>query len=231
MRVTAADGGKSMLGSDGTAVWYSAGGKQVAIAGARQPDLPAHASASIRATGVVAGGRRVVWLSVWSGPVRKQIAIDRETGAVLAMITALRGRTVSTMKVSRVVYRPVSIATCVPPPAAVTQAADDTAVAAALGRPALKPHWLPKEMVAAGQFVGPCTCCGGKMAAFRYSAGLTSLTLFEMACPAACATARGCCVAPTNHALVETRTVAGLTVTAVGDLDQRTLGKVLDSLH
>lgn len=227
MHVTDANGRCCALGFDGKQHWYDAGQRQTAVDGQGQQPVPTRATSRILGAGRVAG-RPVVRLVVYSKPLRKEIAVDRKTGVILAMTTRQQRRVQSDMRVDRITYQPVQVAGCAT--ATTARAVSDADARKALGTPLLRPAWLPAGFVSTGVVLGPCNCCDRPMATLHYTNGVTSLTLFEMA-DHGCVMASGCAMAPDAHTLVEERTSRGLTITAVTTLTHHDLTRVLDSLR
>ena len=218
-----------MLGNDGRKVWYQAGHAADAIVPATATNTPARLASRILGVSVVAE-QSAVALAVHDGQTDKLIRLDRRTGVMLGMTTWFRHQVVSDMTVDTIAYHPVQVAAC---PAAMSTVMHPVAadrLAAILGAPPLRPRRLPPGFTLAGTFADICPCCGGKMAVLRYSDGLNTLTLFEMHGHTACACGPGCHITPGNNALVESRRLRDYTITAVANLDIRTLRRVLGSL-
>lgn len=230
LRTTDAAGQCCTLGYDGQCLWY-ANDQHAAQVVAGQPAAtrPTRAASRILGTGRRAG-RPVVLLSVQSGMTRKVMAVDRQTGVILAMTTEMARRSVSEMRVDAICYQPVTVPRCAVSSAEAMEVATPARARAVLGRDALRPCWLPAGMAVVGSYLAPCCCNPHGMIIVRYSDGVSTLTLFQTkGCQ--CAMGTGCLQAPTEHALVESRTFGDIRVTAVGSLDAGTLQKVMASLR
>jgi len=229
IQTVGADGKASTLGFDGKRLWCRTCDGQSSIATSDPQQLPAGARGRIIGTGEVAG-RPVVRLMVNSGAAQKEIAIDRQTGVTLAMDTRFHRQSVSTMRVVSIAYQPVMVEGCAFKSTSSAQPATDPMIVKALGL-LLRPQWLPRGMAATGAYLGPCSCCGKPMASLHYSDGVTSLTLFEMSAKMTCMAGGGCQVTPTGNMLMDSRITRDIAVTAVGNVDVRTLKRVLESLQ
>jgi hypothetical protein len=230
MEVNTPGGPPCMLGYDGTHAWYRCGTQACNVAtGDATAQLAPHAWARIVGTGQEAG-RAVVRLWVKSGPIRKTLALDRETGVALAMTTIYQRQAPSTMRVERITYVPIRVAPSAPSGRATLAPTTEKQAMMALGHPLARPHWLPDGFTPRGIFHGKCDCCGGEMITLRYGDGLRALTLFEMA-GRPCMMGEGCQMTPTGQAVVQTRTLGALSVTAVGELSPASLKRVLQSLQ
>ena len=229
MQTTGADGKAGTLGFDGKRLWCRTCNGQSSITTSDPQQVPASARCRIIGTGAIAG-RPVVRLAVHSGAMRKELAIDRKTGVILAMDTRFHRQDVSTMRVDSISYQPVIIEGCAFKSASSAHPATDSMIVNALGQ-MLRPQWLPRGMSAAETYLGPCSCCGKPMASLHYSDGVSSLTLFEMSAKMTCMAGGGCQVTPTGNMLVASRITGDIAVTAVGNVDVRTLKRVLESLQ
>lgn len=230
MRVTDAKGQACLLGDDGESTWYQAKGKTIRTASASPTPVPTHARCRILGTATIAG-RPSVTLRVQSGDVRKDLSIDRETGVTLAMMTANRQREVSRMTIERIAYQPVAVARCPMHAKATMQAMSRDESAALLGTRPVEAGWLPTGMTLRGVFRQWCTCCQQETAVLRYSDGVRSVTLFEMPGGYMCGLESGCRMAPTSGELIDSRRMGNITVVAVGNVDRKTLTKVIEHLR
>lgn len=224
-----AQGRSCSLGYDGNQVWYSTGAKKEKIAVSRTPEAPTPERARILGTTTIAG-RPVVRLAVSSGPARKTLAIDRETGVVLAMTTQVQRHIQSEMMVERVIFRPIDVKPCCMDCHASAKAVDRATLAARLGGKIIEPQWFPKGFVLTDMLLGPCSC-GQPMGVLRYSDGIRAITLFEMSRHAMCDMGEGCRQTVDDHALVTNTTVGAYAVTVVGTVDAPTLQKVIAHLR
>ncbi|MHB9130055.1 MAG: MucB/RseB C-terminal domain-containing protein [Armatimonadota bacterium] len=219
------------LGYDGRQLWYTTGGNSGKRADSSEGPLPPiNAGGRILGTGAIAG-RPVVRLAVKSGDSHKTIAIDRQTGVILAMTTAFRKQVVSEMTVEQVAFRPVQVMSCGGQKAAAIENASSGQLTKMLGGKLLHPAWLPAGFTPTGTFTSSCNCCKREVAVLRYSDGMRTLSLFEMRSQMMCAMGQECQMAPTGNALVASRRVGNLSVTAVGNLDAPTLKRILDHLQ
>ena len=229
MSISGPDGDRCTLGCDGEQTWYATDVKTESAPGCCRT-VPAMPPGRVTGTATVAG-RPAVLLATQSGPATKYLAVDRKTGVILSMRTLFRRRSVSEMTIARIDYRAVvpRQRAAVPPPTLTP--ATSAQLATVLGHPVATPRWLPKGFALEGAYQDRCPCCGTEMAVLRYTDGLGVITLFEQIPCAQCLGPRGCHLAATKNALVETRRVGALTVTAVGNVDVRDLRKVLDRLR
>ena len=226
-----AQGRLCSLGYDGSHVWYSTGAKQEKITVSRAQDTPVPERARILGTATLAG-RPVVRLSVTNGRLQKTMAIDRETGIVLAMATSVRRHLQSEMRVDRVEYRPVAVQPCTMECATRAKAVDRATLAAQLGGKIVEPHWLPDGFMLTDTLLEPCGECGQPMGVLRYSDGMSAITLFEMSRHAMmCDMGEGCRQTGSAHALVANTNVGAIAVTVVGTVDATTLQKIMDHLR
>lgn len=217
------------LGFDGRHVWYDTGGQRTAgdTTGATGTKPRA-----MRLLGVATVAQRpAVGLLVHSGAVRKEIWIDRKTGVVLAMKTRFRRNVISDMRVTAIDYRAVTPAACSIPSPNAMHAVSVAEATGLLGRAPLQAQWVPRGFRAQGLLRGHCGCCKSDMVVVRYVNGISAVTLFEMAGHMQCAMGQGCAMAPSGSALVATRQVGGLSVTAVGMVDSHVLRRILDSVR
>lgn len=226
-----AQGRRCTLGYDGSQVWYASGTRQEKIAVSQTPKTPVPERVRILGTATMAG-RPVVQLAVTSGRLQKTLAIDRNTGIVLAMTTSVSRRLQSEMRVDYVEYRAVVVQPCAMDCATRAKAVDRATLAARLGGRIIEPHWLPKGYLLTEMLLEPCGKCGQPMGVLRYSDGVSAITLFEMSRHAMmCDMGGGCRQVGDTHALVANANVGDDVVTVVGSVDAPTLRKILDHLQ
>jgi negative regulator of sigma E activity len=233
MTVVDAHGRRCLLGDDGRYSWYRTGSKTVrTAAGSNALPLPVKANSKILGIGTQAG-RRVVRLLVQNGDVAKEISIDRNTGALLAMTTRERRRVVSRMQFHHIVYqKDVPIGVCTKSAGLTTiHTATQAEVAQLLKAQPVVPTWLPESMKSQGMYREQCQCCRQEMAVLRYSDGLRSLTLFELPGEHTCMMTQGCQMAPAQDDLLDSRRIGNISIITVSDLDRVTLQHVLATLR
>lgn len=216
------------LGFDGKRLWCTADGKSTSILTGNEPVVPISASSRIMGAGVVAG-RQVVRIQTRSGATRKVVAIDRETGVMLALTTEYQGRVIGSMEIDGIDYRPVRTKGCRDTSAGTTRPASDHEIITVLGE-MIRPRWLPTAMKETGSFLGPCACCGKPMASLQFSDGVSSLTLFEMSAKDSCMRENGCWLAETEGDLLVSKSIGPISITAVGNLDSRAMQRFVDRL-
>lgn len=229
MQVTDAKGKHCTLGFDGAQVWYATGARTVSAPGNDTAHLPESADVHLLGTDTIAA-RPAVRLSLRSGDVRKELALDRKTGVVLAMASYDGKREISRMQLDNIIYRAVEVPSR-PADAADVRPATLRQMRERIGHAPLQPTWLPEAFTARGMYVDSCSCCQTAMAVLHYSDSLRAVTLFEFVGDHACAMSEGCRMAPRSGELVESRRVGKFTVIAVGNIDRRTLDRLLDSLE
>ncbi|MHB9026103.1 MAG: hypothetical protein ACYC7E_18340 [Armatimonadota bacterium] len=230
LRTTDASGRRCSLGFDGTHTWYQAGEKSGQAPATDTAALPAQGSARILGLESVAS-RAAVRVKLRSGQTAKVLSIDRETGVILAMTTIFRKREISSMRIDTITYRKdIVIPRCQMSSPSSLRAGVPAELAKVLGRPALRPAWLPNGYVLQGSYLTYCECCRSQLAVLRYADGVNALTLFQ-ARGMSCNMGSGCKMAPTGSALVETRRIKDISVVAVGTVSAQTLQKVLDNLR
>lgn len=226
-----AHGRRCSLGYDGKQVWYASGAKQEKVAVSRRQETPMPKRAQILGTATMAGSP-VVRLAVSDGRVRKTLAIDRNTGVVLAQSMRVHRRLQSEMTIDRVEYRPVDVPSCAMDCQASGNAVDRATLAARLGGTIVEPRWLPKGFVLTEMLLAPCGECGQPMGVLHYSDGISAITLFEMSRHAMmCDMGTGCRQTGDGHAVIANATVGAHAVTVVGTVDAPTLRKVLAHLQ
>lgn len=226
-----AQGQPCSLGYDGSQMWYSAGAKQGKITVAQNSATPLPGRAYIVGT-ATAAGRSVVMLTVGNGNSQKKLSIDRKTGVVLAMTTRVQRQIQSEMEVDRVDYRAVTVTPCDMDCATAAKVVDRATLTASLGGNIVEAKWLPKGYVLTDMLLGPCGECGLPMGVLRYSDGISAITLFEMSRHAPmCDTGEGCRQTANEHALVMSKTVGEIEVTALGTVDTKTFNKVVAHLR
>ena len=231
MQLTDNSGQITMLGDDGHYTWHQTAAKTIRIAKTSATAEFSGARSWILGKGTVAG-RRSVRLRVQSGQLRKELSIDRETGVTLAMVTLTGGREIGRMRLERIAYQPVTVPSC--PQHAETEmplVSRQQLTALLGGAQPVEPAWLPKGMTARGSFREWCDCCQQDMVVLRYSDGVRAVTLFEVLGDHQCMMSAGCHMAPEGSELISNRRVGSITVIAVGDLDNKTLTKVMQSLR
>lgn len=229
MTTTDSQGRRCSLGCDGTQTWYQTDKTSGQAPSTDTAMLPVHGVARILGTETVAK-RATVRIEIMDGQTSKILSVDRETGVILAMITRFRGRETGRMQLNTIDYRrQIAIPRCKVSSPTGLRAVSMEELSRALGRNVILPHWLPNGFKSQGTFLTTCNCCKGPLAALRYSDGMNALTLFEMN-GMTCDMGDGCKMAPSGSALVASRRVGSLHITAVGDLEESTLQKVLKSL-
>jgi hypothetical protein len=228
MRIVDEKGRGCSLGFDGERTWYSAEEKVESMeTGVSRTEIPLHGR--VTGTAIIAG-RPAVLLVVRSSSLKKLIAVDREKDVILSIRTTFRDKKVSEMVLEKIEYRAAGPEEQTPDATAVLRASTTPQLTKLLGRPMLRPGWLPQGFKLEGTYQDRCPCCDTEMAVLRYTDGLATLTLFEMRGNMMCAMEGGCHLAPGENALVESRNIGDLTVAAVGTLTAKELDRILDSL-
>ncbi len=229
-RTIDAAGKRCTMGYDGCRMWYANDQHAAeAVSDKQTTTIPDHVVSRILGSGQLAG-RPVVRLSLQSGTARKEITVDRQTGVILAMKTQLAHGQHSEMRVEKISYRDVAVQPCSVPADAAIYPVTPQQASEILGQQAPLPTWLPEGMTLAKMYHRYCCCNPRGMVVVRYSDGVTTLTLFETS-GCNCDMGSGCLQAPSADALVETRTIGKVKVTAIGELEAETLHKVLESLR
>lgn len=225
------------LGMNGDQVWYRTGKQLARAIPPGQPAAPLRVRERI--SGVEsAAGRRAVHLQAESGMMLRELAIDRQTGVVLAMSTSFQGRQLNRMVVDRISFQPASAPPC--PVLSGTRCVGRDApdirdalpgeIERLLKRPALIPRQLPNGYALRRTFLQWCEGCLKDMAVLRYTNGSQSLTLFEMPGAVTYAKQKGCPMAPDNADHVASRQLGDATVVAVGNVEPTVLADALNSL-
>jgi len=230
LQTTDAQGKSCTMGYDGQRIWYANKlhtSKMVADTGPSA--ILVHLAGRIAGTCRYAG-RPAIRLVAQNGNTRKEITADRQTGVILAMNTYFSRRRVSEMHVEQIAYRDVVVNPCSLHTDDAMTAITPAQARAVLGRNILHPTWLPAGMTLAKMYHAPCCCDTRGMVVLRYSDGVSTLTLSEMR-DCNCAMCAGCYQANNGDAIVETRTIGNITVTAVGTLDVNAMRRILGSLQ
>lgn len=237
MLVNGTGGRECYLGKDGDQIWNRTGKQLTRAFPSGRPENPLRVTRRISGIGSTAG-RKTVLLQVESGPVLRSLAIDRQTGIVLATSTSFQGKELNRMVIDRISFQAVSTPPCAGLYGARCLGRDGPEVSEALPgeieqllkRAALVPRQLPKGFALRRTFLQWCDACLQEMAALRFSDGQRSFTLFEIPSPVTFDIKKGCVLLRDGTDLVESRKLGETTIVAVGNLERTVLTDALTSL-
>jgi hypothetical protein len=228
--ITRSDGALAELDSDGTRTWCA--GRMIAQEAASPAAVPAAGlHAKVVGTDMIAN-RQVVRLAIREGNLLRELALDREKGVLLASHTIANGHVVSRTIVEKVDYTATPECPTAPGWSDDLRPAGAQEILRVLGREGLFPSYIPYGFMHTGSYLRRCPQCEmDDTVAIRYANGIRALTLYESRSGDCCNAYASCLPSQTGTVILQTREVNGLRILAIGDLDARTLQRVLDSLR